>query len=84
VLALLIWAGMALRAEEVDLELVLLADATGSIDNAEIAFQRQGYAEALASADVLDAIRTGAHQKIAVTYVEWGDFTSQDIVVPWR
>jgi hypothetical protein len=79
----LLWASMA-TAEEVDLELVLLADATGSIDNDEILFQRQGYADALTSRDVLDAIRTGAHQKIAVTYVEWGDFTSQEIVVPWR
>jgi Protein of unknown function (DUF1194) len=79
----LLMSGMA-AAEEADLELVLLADSSGSIDNAEIMFQRRGYAEALISADVLDAIRTGARQKIAVTYVEWGDFTSQDIVVPWR
>jgi hypothetical protein len=79
----LLLSGMA-AAEEADLELVLLADSTGSIDNAEIMFQRRGYAEALVSADVLDAIRAGARQKIAVTYVEWGDFTSQDIVVPWR
>lgn len=79
----LFWAGTVV-AEEVDLELVLLADATGSIDNHEIIFQRKGYADALVSEDVLDAIRTGANQKIAVTYVEWGDFTSQEVVVPWR
>ena len=79
----LLWAGTAAHAEDVDLELVLLADATGSIDDSEIAFQRKGYAEALVSADVLDAIRSGAHQKIAVTYVEWGDFTSQEVVVGW-
>lgn len=79
---LLVAAGMV-RAERVDLELVLLADATGSIDTSEIAFQRKGYAEALVSADVLDAIQTGAHQRIAVTYVEWGSFDSQDVVVPW-
>jgi len=83
VLALILIAASPVRAEPVDLELVLLADATGSIDNAEIAFQRKGYAEALASQDVLDAISTGAHQRIAVTYVEWGDFQSQDVVVPW-
>ena len=34
-------------AERVDLELVLLADASGSIDEAEIRFQRQGYASAI-------------------------------------
>lgn len=83
-IALLLGSGGAARAMDVDLELVLLADATGSIDNDEIRFQREGYAEALTSQDVLDAIRSGALQRIAVTYVEWGDFTSQDIVVPWR
>jgi hypothetical protein len=80
---LLCAAAGPLRAEPVDLELVLLADATGSIDDAEIAFQRKGYAEALTSEDVMDAIRSGAHQRIAVTYVEWGSFESQDVVVPW-
>ena len=79
-----LWTAAPARAEDVDLELVLLADASGSIDNREIMFQRQGYADALTSPDVLDAIRTGAWQRIAVTYVEWGDSTSQAIVVPWR
>ena len=34
-------------AEQVDLELVLLADASGSIDAEEVQFQRQGYAAAI-------------------------------------
>lgn len=81
---LLIPASMA-RAEAVDLELVLLADASGSIGNDEIRFQRQGYADALASQDVLDAIATaGRYQKIAVTYMEWGQWDSQIVVVPWK
>ncbi len=72
------------RAEPVDLELVLLADASGSIGNDEIRYQRQGYADALADADTLDAIRlTGRYQKIAVTYVEWGQSDAQVTVVPW-
>jgi hypothetical protein len=69
--------------EEVDLELVLLADASGSIDDAEIAFQRQGYALAITHPQVLSAILQGFSQRIAVTYVEWGDENSQAIVVPW-
>jgi hypothetical protein len=73
----------AAAAEPVDLELVLLADASGSIDNNEIRFQRQGYAEALAHEDVLDAIADGLHQRIAVTYVEWAGPASQHVVVPW-
>ncbi len=70
-------------AEEVDLELVLLADATGSIDDAEIRFQRSGYAKAITHPNVVSAITGNAHGRIAVTYVEWGDFTSQEIVVDW-
>ncbi len=69
--------------EEVDLELVLLADATGSIDDAEIRFQREGYATAIVHEEVLAAISKGFTQRIALTYVEWGDETSQEIVVPW-
>ena len=73
----------ALAEEVVDLELVLLADATGSIDTAEIKFQREGYASAITDPQVLDAITGGLHGKIAVTYVEWGDSNSQQVVVPW-
>ena len=71
------------QAEELDLELVLLADATGSIDDAEIRFQRQGYAAALTHPQVLSAITNSLTGKIALTYVEWGDQFSQDVVVPW-
>jgi len=67
----------------VDLELVLLADASGSIDDREIFFQRQGYAEAITDPDILAAIALGQDGKIAVTYVEWGDASSQEVVVPW-
>ena len=45
--------------ERVDLELVLLADASGSIDDAEIRFQRQGYAAAITHPEVLGAIAQG-------------------------
>ena len=69
--------------EPVDLELVLLADASGSIDDREIFFQRQGYADAITDPDVLAAIALGHDGKIAVTYVEWGDSSSQEVVVPW-
>ena len=52
---------------EVDLELVLLADATGSIDNSEILFQREGYARAITDPSVISAIRNTLHGRIAVT-----------------
>lgn len=68
-------------AEDTDLELVLLADASGSIDAAEIAFQREGYAEAITDPEVLAAIRGTAYGEIAVTYIEWA--AVQAPVVGW-
>lgn len=79
-LLLLLLSAPAL-AEDVDLELVLLADASGSITDAEIAFQRQGYADALTDPRVLSAIEGGAYGAIAVTYVEWAANTA--VVVDW-
>ncbi len=67
----------------VDVELVLAADGSGSIDNDELAFQRDGYAQAVTSADVLDAIRSGVHGAIALAYVEWGGPASQHTIVDW-
>lgn len=73
----------ATAQNSVSLELVLLADATGSIDDAEILFQRKGYAEAITDPSVITAIQSTAYGNIAVTYIEWGSAVSQDIVVDW-
>jgi Protein of unknown function (DUF1194) len=85
--ALVLVVGMpgaqATAADSVDLELVLLADASRSIDDAETRFQREGYAAAITHPEVLDAIAQGFEQRIAVTYVEWGDASSQDVVIHW-
>ena len=69
------------RADEVDPELVLLADASGSIDADEIAFQRRGYAEALTDPAVIGAIRGTLTGRIALTDVEWA--SNQATVVDW-
>ena len=73
-------AGLA-AAQDVELELVLLADASGSISEAEIAFQREGYAQAMTDPRVLSAISNSAYGAIAVTYVEWAANTA--VVVDW-
>ena len=75
--------GPALAQTEVDLELVLLADSSGSITDDEIRFQRQGYATALTDPAVLAAIANTSTASIAITYVEWGQFDSMDVVAPW-
>jgi hypothetical protein len=68
-------------AQEVDLELVLLADASGSITQSEIEFQRQGYASAITDPAVLAVIANTLTGSIAVTYVEWA--ANQATVVDW-
>lgn len=56
----------------VDLALVLATDASGSIDQAEFRFQKEGIAQSLADPAVLAAIRAGLIGRIAVAYLEWG------------
>ncbi|TFL19663.1 DUF1194 domain-containing protein [Jannaschia formosa] len=68
-------------AQDTDLELVLLADASGSITQGELMFQRDAYAAAMTDPTVIAAIRNTAYGSIAVTYVEWA--TNQGVVVPW-
>ncbi|UWQ20694.1 DUF1194 domain-containing protein [Jannaschia sp. W003] len=73
--------GAPAAAQDTDLELVLLADASGSISQSELLFQRLSYAEAITDPAVLAAISDTAYGSIAVTYVEWA--TDQGVVVPW-
>ncbi|OZB19477.1 MAG: hypothetical protein B7X55_03480 [Rhodobacterales bacterium 34-62-10] len=68
-------------AQDTDLELVLMADASGSIDPEELLLQRRGYAQAITDPDVIAAIQDTAYGSIAVTYVEWA--TNQAVVVGW-
>lgn len=72
------------EAIEVDLELVLAVDVSGSMDDEEHAVQRAGYIAAIGHPDFVRAIRAGAYQRLAVTYVEWAGPTSQATVMPWR
>ena len=74
-------APLAAQEIETDLELVLLADASGSIDADELAFQRQSYATAITDPAVISAIQNTLYGSIAVTYVEWA--TNQSTVVDW-
>lgn len=78
---LLVFLASPVVAQDTDLELVLLADASGSIDQREIDFQRQGYAAAITDPEVLDAIARTAYGSIAVTYVEWA--ANQAVVADW-
>src|SRR5712691_7931567 len=72
------------RAEnEVDLDLVLAVDASGSVDQHRFELQKQGYAAAFRNPRVLAAIRSGLSQAIAVTMMQWTGPRLQIQVVPW-
>jgi hypothetical protein len=73
----------ARAAEAVDAELVLAADVSRSINDEEFALQRHGYAAALTSPRLLDAIRSGPHGAIAVSFVEWAGEAEEKTVVDW-
>lgn len=49
----------------------------------ELEIQRRGYAEALASAEVVQAITSGIYGQVAIIDVEWAGYQSQRIVVGW-
>ena len=70
-------------AEIVDVEIVLAADGSGSIDDEELALQRRGYAEAITHPDVVRTILGGLHGRIAIAYIEWGGPYSQHTIVDW-
>src|SRR5262245_12979154 len=68
----------------IDLELVLAVDVSGSMDEGERALQRGGYVQAFLHPEVIAAIGSGFHGRIAVTYVEWAGPRAQAVVIPWR
>jgi len=73
----------AAAARTIDLALVLAVDVSGSVNAERFELQRQGYAKAFASREVIDAIASGENRTIAVTLVEWSGATHQRQMVGW-
>jgi Protein of unknown function (DUF1194) len=76
-------ATAARAAEEVDLLLVLSSDVSRSIDAPKFKLQRDGYSAAIMNPRVIQAIRSGALGKIAVSFVEWSGVGAQKVVIDW-
>lgn len=70
-------------AAPVGLELVLLIDVSGSVNDSEYALQKGGYVSAFQSAAVQNAILGSVGGAIAVTYVEWSGAAQQAQKVGW-
>lgn len=79
---MLLWVAPA-RAADVDLELVLAADGSGSIDDGEMRLQREGYARALSDPELVTAMTSGSRGRVAIMYFEWGGAESQVVIADW-
>jgi len=74
----------ALRAAEpVDMLLVLAADVSRSVTDPKFRLQREGAAAAITHPDVVRAITSGPHRRIAVCFVEWASANMQKVVIDW-
>jgi hypothetical protein len=71
------------RGAGVDLEVILAADVSRSIDDAEFDLQRKGYAAALTDPRVLAAIQGRSGSAIGVCFIEWSGDEDQQVVVDW-
>jgi hypothetical protein len=70
------------QATSVGLELLLLADVSGSMDSTEMDLQRSGYAAAFSNAAIQASIAT-IPGGIAVGYAQWSGASQQGLVVGW-
>lgn len=68
---------------QVDVNLVLAVDASGSVSEDRFELQKQGYAAAFRNPKVLAAIRQGNYQAVSVSMVQWTGPTLHVIAVPW-
>ena len=75
--------GASAAAEQVDLLLVLSSDVSRSVDHPKFLLQREGYAAAISDPQVIEAIKSGPHQSIALCYIEWSGFAAQKLLIDW-
>ena len=68
---------------QVDLQLVLAVDASGSVSEARFELQKRGYIAAFRNPRLLHAVQSGPTQSIAVTMMQWTGPALQVQVVPW-
>ena len=82
-LASFVLAPGARAADAVDLALVLVSDVSRSIDDSEFKLEKEGYAAAFTSKQVIDAIQSGSIGTIAVAYVEFASSFEVRNVLDW-
>ena len=78
------FAAPAHAADSVDLTLVLVSDVSRSIDDTEFKLEKDGYASAFTSKQVIEAIQGGSIGAIAVAYVEFASSFEVRTVLDWQ
>jgi len=73
----------AAQDRTVDVAISLAADVSRSIDDQEFELQRKGYADAITSPQFVQAIQSGVHGAVALSFVEWAGPGQQALVVKW-
>jgi hypothetical protein len=73
----------AFAQTQIDLQLVLAVDASGSVSEARFDLQKRGYVAAFRNPRLLRAVQSGPIQSIAVTMLQWTGPALQVQVVPW-
>lgn len=84
---LVLWpmtAGPAAEAVEVDIEIVLAVDASGSVDRNELLLQLDGIAAAFRDTAVHRAIRQGQHRRIMASMLIWSDAAFSKFPTKWH
>ena len=81
--ALLAATPHTVRADEVDVALVLALDVSLSVDEGEYQLQRDGIAEAFESPTLVAAVAGGTHHAIEVLVLEWSEPEREVIVIDW-
>ncbi|RVL94203.1 DUF1194 domain-containing protein [Sinorhizobium meliloti] len=69
---------------DVDLELVLAVDMSGSMDMEEARVQRSGYVETLRHPDFINAVEGGRLGRTAIGYFEWAGLVNEASVLGWK
>ncbi len=84
VFALAVLGGNPTRAQTtVDVELVIAVDSSASIDDREFALQMAGIARAFRDPEVIAAITSGPHTRVAVAAIFWAESGYPSDITPW-
>jgi hypothetical protein len=75
--------GQTASPADVDLNLVLAVDASGSVNQQRFELQKRGYVDAFANPQVLTAIRSGPSAAIGAMMFQWTGPSRQVPVVAW-